>query len=123
VKGSFLASRSDSLVCPLCEAGELRLSDHTSARCASCASLLNGAMVETLRQITALPEGHGSHPCECGHPEMRGLPDGVYHCPACRSEVLPFETCRSLTGSPAGSMEAYTDFPAGGAGETAREQS
>jgi hypothetical protein len=89
VKGSFLASRSDSLVCPLCEAGELRLSDHTSARCASCASLLNGAMVETLRQITALPEGHGSHPCDSGHPEMRLLPDATFHCPACGSEVAP----------------------------------
>ncbi|MBA2715209.1 MAG: hypothetical protein H0U55_16875, partial [Rubrobacteraceae bacterium] len=26
---------------------------------------------------------------ECGHPEMRRLPDGTYHCPACGSEVLP----------------------------------
>lgn len=25
----------------------------------------------------------------CGHPEMRRLPDGVFHCPACGSEVLP----------------------------------
>jgi ribosomal protein L37AE/L43A len=27
--------------------------------------------------------------CECGHPEMRRLPDGVYWCPACGSEVPP----------------------------------
>ena len=26
---------------------------------------------------------------ECGHPEMCRLPDGVFHCPACGSEVLP----------------------------------
>ena len=23
--------------------------------------------------------------CEYGHPEMRRLPDGVFHCPACGS--------------------------------------
>ena len=34
----------------------------------------------------------GAHACECGHPKMRCLPDGVYHCPACGSEVLPAKT-------------------------------
>jgi rRNA maturation endonuclease Nob1 len=30
------------------------------------------------------------HACkECHHSEMRLLPDGVFHCPACGSEVLP----------------------------------
>ncbi|HEX2183234.1 MAG TPA: hypothetical protein VHH10_13200 [Rubrobacteraceae bacterium] len=33
----------------------------------------------------------GYHACECGHPGMRLLPDGVFHCPACGSEVLPIE--------------------------------
>ncbi len=28
------------------------------------------------------------------NPEMRRLPDSVFHCPACRSEVLPFEVRR-----------------------------
>jgi uncharacterized Zn finger protein (UPF0148 family) len=46
-------------------------------------------MLEDLRSIGALPEALGSHACECGHPEMRLLPDGTFHCPACRSEVLP----------------------------------
>jgi hypothetical protein len=46
-------------------------------------------MLETLCQITALPDALGSHACECGHPQMRCLPDGVFHCPACGSEVLP----------------------------------
>jgi hypothetical protein len=27
---------------------------------------------------------------------MRRLPDGVYHCPACGSEVLPTETAMKL---------------------------
>jgi hypothetical protein len=47
-------------------------------------------MLEALRSISALPEALGSHACEeCGHPEMRLLPDDTFHCPACGSEVLP----------------------------------
>jgi hypothetical protein len=38
-----------------------------------------------------LPEALGKHACECGHPEMRLLPGGVFHCPACGSEVVPIE--------------------------------
>src|SRR5215211_3966815 len=117
------ASRPHHIICPFCESGELVSVGPGFARCGSCGLPLLGSALETLREIVGLPDALGAHPCECGHPEMRGLPDGVYHCPACRSEVLPFETCRSLTGSPAVSMEAYTDFPAGGAGETARERS
>jgi ribosomal protein L37AE/L43A len=89
VKGSSLASRHDSLVCPLCERHELRACGHDSTRCPSCGDLLSGAMLETLKQVAALPDTLGSHPCECGHPEMRRLPDGVFHCPACGSEILP----------------------------------
>jgi hypothetical protein len=59
-------------------------------RCERCGERLSGALLETLREITALPDTLGSHACEeCGHLEMRLLPDGTYHCPACRSEVLP----------------------------------
>jgi len=36
-----------------------------------------------------LPDVVGGHPCECGHPEMRRLPDGVFRCPCCHAEVLP----------------------------------
>jgi hypothetical protein len=61
------------------------------ARCGSCGLPLLGAMLETLRGIADLPEALGAHPCECGHPEMRRLPDGVFHCPACGSEVLPVQ--------------------------------
>jgi hypothetical protein len=46
-------------------------------------------MLETLWRISALPDTIGNHACECGHPEMRRLPDGTYHCPSCGSEVLP----------------------------------
>jgi len=46
-------------------------------------------MLGTLRSISILPDTLGSHACECGHPEMRLLPDRTYHCPACGSEVPP----------------------------------
>jgi ribosomal protein L37AE/L43A len=92
MKGSSLASRSRSLVCPLCEAGELKPSAQHSARCGACAGSVSGAMLEALRQIVALPDALGTHACEeCAHPEMRRLPDGTFHCPACRSEVLPID--------------------------------
>jgi hypothetical protein len=45
-------------------------------------------MVQTLLEILSLPVGLGKHACEeCEHPEMVLLPGGVFHCPACRSEV------------------------------------
>jgi ribosomal protein L37AE/L43A len=100
VKGSSLASRPDWLVCPLCEASEFHPLDRGSMRCRSCGGSLSEAMVETLRGISALPDALGTHACECGHPEMRRLPDGTYHCPACGAEVLPIEasTSRSTPG-------------------------
>jgi len=111
---SRTASRAHHIVCPFCESGELVTFGPGLARCGSCGLPLLGSMLETLSGITGLPDALGAHPCECGHPEMRELPDGVFHCPACRSEVVPFEARRSLLGSPAGSMEGYTGFPAGG---------
>jgi ribosomal protein L37AE/L43A len=90
VKSSSLASRPYSLLCPLCEASKLHARTRDSMHCESCGGRLSGAMLETLRGISALPDALGRHACEeCGHPEMRRLPDGVFHCPACRSEVLP----------------------------------
>jgi ribosomal protein L37AE/L43A len=80
-----------SLTCPVCEAGELQPLGSGSARCDSCGALLSGTVLRTLRQIMGLPDVVGGHACECGHPEMRRLPDGVYWCPACGSEVLPIE--------------------------------
>ncbi len=78
-----------SLRCPFCELYELEPSGHDSAHCPSCGASLSGELLATLRQITGLPLVLGKHACECGHPEMRLLPDGVYRCPACAAEVTP----------------------------------
>jgi ribosomal protein L37AE/L43A len=100
MRGLSLASSSRSLVCPLCGAGELKPSAQHSAMCESCGSFVSGAMLEALRQIVALPDALGTHACEeCAHPEMRLLPDGVFHCPACRSEVFPIGAPWSPTRS------------------------
>jgi ribosomal protein L37AE/L43A len=89
MKHSSMTSRSGSLVCPFCEVGELERTGHNSARCNSCGRVANRLILESLCQLTILPESLGAHACECGHPEMRCLPDGVFHCPACGSEILP----------------------------------
>jgi hypothetical protein len=89
VKHSTLPSESHSLIGPICEAGEL-LSGHDGIQCPICGYAPSRGVLEALRQIIALPDALGSHACEeCGHPEMRRLPDGVSHCPGCGSEVLP----------------------------------
>jgi ribosomal protein L37AE/L43A len=90
------ASRPGHLVCPACEAGRLRPSGGF-ARCGRCEYVLDAVMLLPLERIVALPNASGRHACECGHPEMRLLPDGVYHCPACGSEVLPSKPHRSAT--------------------------
>jgi ribosomal protein L37AE/L43A len=97
VKPSALASGSHSIVCPICEADELRSSGHDRIRCSSCGYTPTHNVLKALQQITALPDALGSHACEeCGHPEMRLLPDGVSHCPGCGSEVLPTRSdCRT----------------------------
>jgi hypothetical protein len=63
-------------------------------------------MLETLRRISALPDAQGRHACGCGHPEMRRLPDGIFHCPACGSEVLP-----SVAPSALSEFHGCTDSP------------
>ncbi len=88
-KGGTYSTRSRTLTCPFCEVYELRPFGHNASRCDPCGGILGGTLLETLRRITELPDAAGSHACECGHPEMRHLPDGVYRCPACGSEVLP----------------------------------
>jgi len=87
--GPPAASETRPLTCPSCESDELRHLSQASARCASCGCLLNGTALQTLRQIVTLPDAVGVHACECGHPEMRCLPDGVFRCPSCGAEVLP----------------------------------
>ena len=56
MKGWSSASKPDSLVCPLCEAGSLSLLAHDSAGCSSCGGSLSGAMLGALREIAALPD-------------------------------------------------------------------
>ncbi len=82
-------AKSHPFTCPFCEAHELRAFGHNAARCDYCGGLLTGMLLETLHSIATLTDAIGSHACECGHPEMRRLPDGVYWCPACGSEVVP----------------------------------
>jgi hypothetical protein len=67
------------------------------AGCDYGARNLDKAILRTIEQIVALPDAIGDHPCECGHPAMRLLPDGVFHCPACGLEVVPLEAPREST--------------------------
>jgi hypothetical protein len=97
VKASSLASRFDYLVCPVCQAGELHRFGGECARCGSCGSILGTATLLTLEKLIALPDTLGKHACEGGHPEMRLLPGGAFHCPSCGAEVLPIE---ALSGPP-----------------------
>lgn len=81
-----------SIVCPRCEVGELSVEGHEEvAHCEFCGRTTSLELYESLAQIAALPDVAGTHACECGHPEMRQLPDGVFWCPSCGSEVIPFE--------------------------------
>ena len=86
---SRAASKAGHLVCPSCESGELVRSGINGVWCDACRYQMRGAPLRTLRRIARLPDAFGAHPCECGHPEMRRLLDGIFHCPACRAEVLP----------------------------------
>ena len=84
------ASRPGRIVCPHCELGRMKYIDSSAAHCKRCGCTLNGHVLGDLRRITSLPETLSHHACEeCGHPELRLLPEGVFHCPACGSEVLP----------------------------------
>jgi ribosomal protein L37AE/L43A len=95
MKDSIAASRSQYLICPICERGELlEPAGSGVAGCEVCGCTLSGKILAEIREIISLPDALGSHACECGHPEMRRLPDEVFWCPACGSEVLPAEEKR-----------------------------
>jgi hypothetical protein len=84
------ASRPDHLIGPVCSSGELQHQGSSpQVVCDSCCCALESAILKTIEQIVVLPAALGIHACECGHPEMRRLPDDVFLCPACNSEVLP----------------------------------
>ena len=80
-----------SIVCPRCEIGGLSAHGRNGevVRCDFCGRSTMWELFDYLRKLVALPTAPGLHPCECGHPEMRLLPDGVFWCPSCGSEVLP----------------------------------
>ena len=82
-------SGAAALTCPFCEASDLNDFGRNSTRCSTCGGILGGEFLVMLRRIVGLPASAGLHACECGHPEMRLLPDEVYRCPACGSEVVP----------------------------------
>jgi ribosomal protein L37AE/L43A len=105
-KLAYISSDTDSIICPCCGIDELERSAEGAARCTRCDRPIGTQVLKTLEQIVSLPDAMGSHACECGHPEMRRLADGVLWCPGCGSEVLPFSA--SEMRSESGLMsEAY----------------
>lgn len=102
----YAASTGELMVCPACGVSELHSSKDGGFRCGRCERTLSGTMIETLREIAILPDVVGSHPCECGHPEMKRLPGGIFHCPACGSEVLSVQAV-PVAGSRGSSSEAF----------------
>jgi hypothetical protein len=90
VKLPARASGSHFIICPSCEAGELRSARHMGVHCLDCWYEPSRGILGALQQIIALPDALGKYACEeCGHPEMHHLADGVSRCPGCGSEVLP----------------------------------
>jgi ribosomal protein L37AE/L43A len=100
-------SRPHHIICPACGSGELWPRGSELAGCDTCGLSVEDAIFRTLKQIVTLTDTLGSHACECGHPEMRRLPDGVYHCPTCGSEVLPIETPLDPKRTRLGSASAW----------------
>ena len=99
-------AEAGTLTCPFCEASNLDDFGRNSTRCSTCGGVLGGEFLEMLRRIVGLPDSTGRHACECGHPEMRLLPDEVYRCPACGSEVIPVSAGSATWRSP-DHTEAY----------------
>jgi ribosomal protein L37AE/L43A len=97
-----ISSNTYSMICPYCGIDELERSVKGAARCTRCDRPISTQVLKTLEQIISLPDAIGTHACECGHPEMRRLADGVLWCPGCGSEVLP------LSSSPMRSESEFT---------------
>jgi len=87
----MMASRPHNIVCPICESAEVHSNGTSMTRCDECDCALSNDVLEITQQLAALPNAVGEYACECGHPQIRLLPDGIYRCPACGSEVLPAE--------------------------------
>jgi ribosomal protein L37AE/L43A len=102
----YTSSNTDSIICPCCGIDELERSTDSVARCARCDRPIGTQVLKALEQIASLPDAVGSHACECGHPEMRHLPDGILWCPGCGSEVVPLSAPEMRSKSESAS-EAY----------------
>ena len=105
-KLTYISSNTNSIICPCCGINELDRSPEGGAYCARCDRPISTEMLKTLEQIVSLPDAIGSHACECGHPEMRRLADGILWCPGCGSEVVPFSAAEMRSESESAS-EAY----------------
>ena len=103
---TYTSSNTNSIICPCCGINELERSAEGVAYCTRCHRPLSTQMLKTLVQIVCLPDAIGSHACECGHPEMRRLGDGVVWCPGCGSEVVPVSASPMCSESESAS-EAY----------------
>jgi ribosomal protein L37AE/L43A len=103
---SYIVSNTDFMICPCCGIYALERSVQGVARCDRCDRFISAQLLKTLEQIVSLPDAIGSHACECGHPEMRRLADGVLWCPGCGSEVLPL-SASPLRSEPGSMREAY----------------
>ena len=95
----YISSNTYSMICPYCGIDELERSVKGAARCTRCARPISTQVLKTLEQIVSLPDANGSHACECGHPEMRRLADGVLWCPDCGSEVVPLSASATRSES------------------------
>ena len=83
--------------CPHCGRGQVHPEDPTLTRCLACGRVPEAWVVTTLEEIASLPDATGSHTCEeCGHPQMRCLPDGSFWCPGCGQDILSFEATLAL---------------------------
>ena len=98
-KQTYTLSNTYSIICPCCGVGELERSADGEARCSRCDRPISTQVLKSLEQIVSLQDAIGSHACECGHPEMRHLADGVLWCPGCGSEVLPLSASEMLSES------------------------
>jgi ribosomal protein L37AE/L43A len=101
-----ISSTTNTIICPCCGIGELERSANGVARCNRCDRPISTQVLEALKQILSLPDAIGSHACECGHPEMRRLADGVLWCPGCGSEVLPL-SASEMRAESRSTSEAY----------------
>ena len=98
-KQTHTLSNTYSIICPCCGVDELERSADGEARCSRCDRPISTQVLKSLEQIVSLPDAIGSHACECGHPEMRHLADGILWCPGCGSEVLPLSASEMLSES------------------------